>query len=281
MLDSPGKDVFEAYADLGTMKYADGTIVQAECFGEVHAFASDDGQADTAHLYDTTADLVTSYATWYKAWHGDSKMYATMPIPSFFNRAVGFDEVTASADGSDDVAQLYDAAFDDIYWSRPDHSRMEYGDGTIAEALNFRYMYGYSRNGSDTAILLDQTAGGTSYATHFYGYATGRGRQFTDGYGFYSFADGFDGILAVLGGHDDLVRLYDDPARVDHLVIPFPGDGDHDPAKAVFFNGQRLICVDDFLLLAAFTSEDDVDDEEVDPAYTDEVLLYGDWAEAP
>jgi len=149
-------------------------------------------------MYDASADLGTSWPTWYRAWHGDSRMYATTPTPLFFYRAVGFDEVTASASGSDDVAQLYDAALDDddTYWSLPDHSRMEYGDGTIAEALNFRYMYGYSRSGSDTATLHDETAGGTSYATHFYGYATGRGRLFTEGYRFYSCAEGFEEIRA-------------------------------------------------------------------------------------
>jgi hypothetical protein len=160
---------------------------------------------------------------------------------------------------------------------------MEFGgdDKTFVEALNFRSMLGYSRAGSDTATLYDETATGTSYATHFYGYLTGQGKLFTDGFGFYSRADGFEELRAALSGNDDLVRLYDDPTRVDHLIVPFPGDANHDPAKAKFWNDQRAVYVGDFLALAAFTSQDSVDDQEVDPAYHDEVFLYGNWAEAP
>jgi hypothetical protein len=156
---------------------------------------------------------------------------------------------------------------------------MEFGDGGFVEALNFRYMYGYSRNGSDTATLHDQTSGGTSYATRFYGYATW-GRLFADGYGFYSRTQGFDELRASLGGDDDLVLLYDDPTRVDHLIVPFSGDADHDPAKALWFNDRRKIYVDDFALLGAFTSQGSVDGQEVAPEYNDKVFLYGDWAEA-
>jgi hypothetical protein len=284
-VDSLGADVFEAHADVGTMRYGNGTIVRAERFGEVHAFASDDGRTDTAHLYDTTEDRETSFASWFKGRHGDSKMYTT--IPWFFNRAKGFDEVTASVQGGDDIAQLYDSTDADTYWSRPDHSKMKYGDGTFTEALNFRYMLGYAENGTDpdengldTATLYDETAAGTSYATHFCGYATW-GRLFADSYGFYSRTQDFDELHAVLGGEDDLVRLYDDPARVDHLMVTFPGDGDHDPCKARFSNDRRQIYIDDFLALAAFTCEQDVDECDVDEAYHDEVFLYGDWHESP
>ncbi|HUT92490.1 MAG TPA: SdrD B-like domain-containing protein, partial [Thermoguttaceae bacterium] len=72
--DSPGADTFEAYADRGTMSYANGQTVRADDFRWLFAYGSDDGQTDTAHLYDTTADLGTSYATWFKGFDGMAKL---------------------------------------------------------------------------------------------------------------------------------------------------------------------------------------------------------------
>jgi len=275
LFDSPGPDELETFADRATMSYADGTAVQADDFRWVLAYGSDDGQVDTARFHDTTADLETSYATWFKADNTISRMYCE---PVFYVHAKGFDGVMASAVGTDDTAKLFDSALDDVYWSRPDHSRMEYADGTYAEALDFRYVLSYSRNGSDTATFYDEMSGGTSYAARFV--ANADWAKLFDA-AFFSRTGGFTEVRVALGGDDDRAWLYDDPARVDHLVVPFPGDGDHDPAKAIFFNGQREIYVDDFLLLAVFTSEHYVDDESVDPAYSDEVFLYGYWGEAP
>ncbi|HUT92052.1 MAG TPA: Calx-beta domain-containing protein [Thermoguttaceae bacterium] len=274
LFDSPGADALVAYADRGTMTYADGTLVQADDFRWVLGYASDDGQADTAQFYDTTADLGISYAIWFKAENTISRMYSGLV---FYVQAGGFDGVTASAVGSDDTVKLFDSALDDAYWSRPDHSRMEYGNGAFAEALNFRYMYGYSRYGSDTATLYDETAGGTSYAARFAGYATWA--KLYHG-AFYSRTEGFAELRAAFTGGDDRVWLYDDPARVDHLVVPFPGDVDHAAAKAKFWNDHRAIYLDDFHTLTATTSEDFEDDKQIDPAYEDDVILSGDWADA-
>ncbi len=70
---------------------------------------------------------------------------------AFYLAALDFDRAGAAATGADDTARLFDSALDDVYWSRPDHSRMEYPDGTFVEALDFRYNYGYSRYGTDAA----------------------------------------------------------------------------------------------------------------------------------
>ncbi|HUT88211.1 MAG TPA: hypothetical protein VMY37_01830, partial [Thermoguttaceae bacterium] len=275
LYDSPGADALEAYADRGTMTYADGTVVQAENFRWVLGYASDDGQVDTAHFYDTTADLGASYATWFKADDGIARLYAD---PVFYVQARDFDGVSATAVGDDDTAKLFDSALDDAYWSRPDHSRMNYADGTFAEAFDFRYMYGYSRNGSDTATLYDETAGGTSYAARFAGYATW-GKIYHGA--FYSRTEGFAELRAAFTGGDDRVWLHDDPTRVDHVVVRFPGDVDHAAAKAKLWNDRRVIYIDDFHTLTATTSEEFEDDKEIDPANVDDVILDGNWADAP
>ena len=273
LFDSPGPDDLEAYADQATMSYPDGTTVRADDFRWVLGYASDDGQVDTARFYDTTADLGTSYATWFKAENTLSRMYAD---PVFYVQAKGFDGVTASAVGSDDTAKLYDSALDDVYWSRPDHSRMKYGDGAYAEALDFRYMLGYSREGSDTATLYDETAGGTSYAARFAGYATWA--KLYHG-AFYSRTEGFAELRAALGGNDDLAWLEDDPTRVDHLVVSQPNPFIAAP-QAKLWNDRRAIYIDYFHTLTATTSQDFVDDAHIHSAYEDDVILKGRWADA-
>jgi hypothetical protein len=150
---------------------------------------------------------------------------------------------------------------------------MTYEAGNTVQADNFRWMHGYSSEGGlDTAILHDQAVDGTPYATHFYGYDTWS-RLFSDGYGFFSRVLGFAEVHAALTDGDDRVRFYDDPARVDHLVVSPSGEAD-------FYNDSRRIDVDAFLYVWATTSQDNVDDEHVDPAYSDRVILDGNWAEA-
>jgi hypothetical protein len=272
LYDSAGADAFEAYADRGTMRYEDGPTIEAIGFRWLLAHASDDGEVDTAKLHDATADLGTSYATWLVADNHSAKMY---DAATFYIQAKNFDNMTAWAVAGDDTARLYDSALDDVYWSRPDHSRMDFAGGTFAEAIGFRYMYGYSRSGSDRATLYDETAGGTSYPTRFGAYATWA--KLYHG-AFYSRTEGFAELRAALGDDNDLAWVYDDPTRDDHLVVPFSGDADHDPAKAKFSNDRRAIYVGDFLTLTAITAEDD-DDADVDDAYVDQVLLDGNWGE--
>jgi len=275
LYDSSGADALEAYADQATMSYPDGTTVQADDFRWVLGYASDDGQVDTARFYDATVDLGTSYATWFKADDHIARLYAD---PVFYVQARDFDGVSATAVADDDTAKLYDSALDDAYWSRPDHSRMDYADGTFAEALDFRYMHGYSLHGTDTATLYDETSGGTSYAARFAGYPTWA--KLFSGATFYSRTEGFAELRAATGGGDDLAWVYDDPSRVDHLIVPFLGDLDHAAAKAKLSNAQRAIYIDDFHTLTATTSQNFVDDKDVDPAYEDDVILDGNWAEA-
>ncbi|MBL7134509.1 MAG: hypothetical protein ISS78_10460 [Phycisphaerae bacterium] len=239
----------------------------------VLGYGSDDSQVDTAEFYDTTADLGTSYATQFNAENGYSELYEGTV---FYVNAADFDQVSAAAVGDDDTAKLYDSALDDVYWSRPDHSRMEYADGTYVEALDFRYALAYSENGGDdTATLYDETAGSTSYAARFWGYATWS--KLYSGTSFYSKTEGFAEVRAALRGDDDLAWVYDDPTRVDHLVVPFPGPA---AAKAQLWNDQRAIYIDDFYELTATTSQSFVDDKDIDPAYEDDVILVGDCAEA-
>jgi hypothetical protein len=271
LYDATGPDAFEAYADQGTMTYADGRTIEANDFRWVCAYGSDDGETDAAQLHDTTADLGTSYATWFKANDSLAKMYAGL---DFYVQVKRFDNITASAEGGDDTAKLWDSALDDVYSSRPDHSRMEYGDGTFVEALDFRYLYAYSRQGSDTATFHDETAGGTSYATRFQGRPTWAKLYTAE---LFSRTEGFAELRASLGGDDDLVYLFDDPARDDHLLVPFAGDADHDPAKAKFSSDRREIYIDDFALLYASTSQELNDEADIAPAHADEVILSGNW----
>ena len=51
-------------------------------------------------------------------------------------------------------------------------------------------------------------------------------------------------------------------------------------AKAKLWNVRRSIYIDDFHTLTATTSEDLIDDKDVDAAYTDVVVLEGNWADA-
>ena len=274
LYDSAGANALVAHSDRAMMTYEDGGAVEADHFRYVHAYASDDGRIDTALLHDTTADLGTSHATWLIGEVGASKMYDTGR--GFFNRAKGFDRVIASATGADDVAQLYDSALDDVYSSRPDWSKMDFGAGTSIQLVDFRYVHAYSRAGGfDTATLSDETSSGTSYASSFFGEAASS-KLYSDA--FFSRAVEFEELRAALGGGDDQVRLYDDPARADHLQVPFPGDAGHAPAKARFHNENRVIYIDDFDWLWATTAGNLQDDEEVDPAYTDDVFLRGNWA---
>ena len=273
LFDSSGPDVVDAYADQATMSYADGTTVRADDFRWVLAYGSDDGQADTARFYDTTADLGTSYPTWFKAQETISRMYSE---PVFYVQAKGFDAVTASAQGDDDTAKLFDSALEDVYRSWSDCGRMEYAEGAIAEAVNFRYLLSYSRSGSDTATFYDETLGGTSHAARFV--ANADWAKLFSGT-FFSRTEGFAEVQAATSD-DDLVWLEADPTRVDHLLVPFPGDGDHAAAKAKLWTDRRSIYIDDFHTLTATTSEDSVDEKDVDPTYLD-VILEGHWIEAP
>jgi len=275
LFDSSGPDAVDAYADQATMRYADGTTVEADDFRWVLACGSDDGQTDTARLYDTTADLATSYAAWFKAENTLSRMYSE---PVFYVQAKGFDAVTASAEGGDDTAKLFDSALDDVYRSWSDRGRMEYADGRYAEALDFRYLLGYSRAGSDRAIFHDETSGGTSHAARFV--ANADWAKLFSGT-FFSRTEGFAEVRAATSGDDDLAWLHDDPARVDHLVAPFPGNPGHNAAKASLSNDRRAIYIDDFHTLTASTCQSFVDDQEIDSAYEDDVILDGDWANAP
>jgi hypothetical protein len=97
----------------------------------------------------------------------------------------------------------------------------------------------------------------------------------------FSRTEGFAELRAGLHGNDDLAYLFDDPARDDHLIVPFPGDANHDPCKAKFWNDHRAICLDDFLALTAITSEHGDDDKDIHEDYLDQVFFYGDWSEAP
>jgi len=275
LFDSSGPDVFAAYADQATMRYPDGTTVEADDFRWMLAYGSSDGQVDTARFYDTTADLGASYATWFKAENDISRMYRE---PVFYVQARQFDQVSATAVGGDDTAKLFDSALDDVYWSRPNQSRMEYADGAYAEAVDFRYVLSYSRDGTDTATFYDQTLSGTSYAARLV--ASADWAKLFHG-AFYSRTEGFTTVRAALGGDDDLAWLHDDPTRVDHLLAPFPGDAGHAAAKAKLWTDRRAIYLDDFHTLTATTSENSVDEKDVDSAYVDDVILEGNWADSP
>jgi len=273
LFDSSGPNALEAYADQATMSYPDGTTVQADDFRWVLAYGSADGQVDTAQFYDTTADLGTSYATWFKADDDIARLYHE---PVFYVQVRDFDGVSATAVDSNDSAKLFDSALDDIYWSRPNHSRMEYADGTYAEALDFRNVRSYSDYGSDTATFYDETAGGTSYAARFV--ANADWAKLFHG-AFFSRTEGFAEVRAATSD-DDLVWLEADSTRVDHLLVTFPGDAGHAAAKAKRWTDQRAIYLDDFHTLTATTSEDFVDEKDVDSEYVDDVILEGNWADA-
>jgi hypothetical protein len=105
------------------------------------------------------------------------------------------------------------------------------------------------------------------------------GKFFTEG--FYSRTEGFAELRAAFRGNDDLAWVFDDPTRDDHLVVPFPGDAGHAASKAKLFNDRRQIYIDDFLTLTAITTEDGDDDKDIEDEYVDQVILEGNWAEAP
>ena len=280
--DSPGPDVLDAYADRAVMTYGDGTTVQADDFRWRHAYASSDA-VDTANLYDTAADGLTSYETTFDARVLADGRHSSRMFPAgyaFFNRVLCF-EVTRAVckPGGSDVAMIYDSPGPDAFEGYADRGMMTYEDGTVVEAHDFRYLHAVARyGGSDTATLYDQTTTGTSYATAFRGYATSS-LLYTGHNSGVVRAWRFDQTRAVLGGADDGVKLYDDADRVDHLLVPFGGDAGHAPAKAKFSNDRRQLYIDDFAWLWATTSEDFEDEADIDPAYADQVILDGHWVE--
>jgi hypothetical protein len=207
LYDSAGADAFEAYADRGTMSYADGRTVEAAGFRWLLAYASDDGHCDTARLQDTTADLGISYATWFKAYEDTGKMY---DVSGFYNRVRGFDEVIASAVGDDDTARLYDSPGADEFEAHADRGTMSYADGRTVEAAGFRWLLAYASDDGhgDTARLQDTTADlATSYATWFKA-DHHRGKMY-DVSAFYSQVRDFDEVVAFAVGDDDTAKLYD------------------------------------------------------------------------
>lgn len=145
------------------------------------------------------------------------------------------------------------------------------------EQIDFRYVLSYSRFGSDTATLYDETADVTSYGARFVANADWA-KLFCGA--FYSRTEGFTVVRAATSGGDDLAWLYDDPERVDRLVVPST-IASLTPCKAELRNDHRTIYVDDFHTLTASTSQDFVDDQDVEAAYVDDVILEGRWADAP
>ena len=279
--DSALSDTYEAYIDRATMTYEDGTVVRADNYRYTHG-DSRNGGFDTATLYDTTADGQTSYTTEFTAKvlpNGRHRRWSTCDYGTYLG-AMDFDYTRAvSTPGQSDVAQLHDSALSDEYQAYFDHVMMTYEDGTVVQAENYRYTHAYSRNGGfDTATLFDQTIGGTSYVTEFHGDATSS-RLFTAGNGFFTRTVEFEKVRAALSDSDDRAYLFDDPALVDHLVVPFDGDFYNAPAKAKFFNSNRTIFIDGFLWLQAYTSQDFEDDKQIAPAYAAEVILLGNWAD--
>ena len=283
LYDSPGPDVFDAYARSAVMTYGDGKTVEVHAFRWIHAYASP-GAIDTSNLYDTTADGPTSYHSTFDArvaadGRHCSRMFAG-GVGAFYNRVLCFELTRAVCEpGGNDVAVLYDSSGADVFEAYADRGMLTYADGAVVEAQNFRYLHAVARNGGlDTATLHDRTTTGTGYATTLLGYAnssllyTGYHRGLVRAWD-------FDQTRVALSGGDDGVRLYDDPARVDRLVVPFLGDGSHAAAKAKFSNDRRQLYIDDFASLWATTSEDHEDEAEIDAAYADEVILDGDWVE--
>ena len=272
LYDSPGDDIFDAHADRATMSYEDGRSVEANGFPQVHGLATNDG-TDTATLFGLagSSDRFRSRPT-------DARMSGN----DYYNRAKFFERVVASASDSTDKAALYDSPGADNFEAYSDRGTMTHEDGTVVEANDFSQLHAFAiYGGDDTATLYDTTADlATSYPTWLKG-GYGESKLYNGPAGFFNRAVGFEEVRAALRGGDDRARLYDDPARADHLVVPFLGDVDYDPCKAKLHNDQRAIYLDDFLTLYAYTSQDFVDDEDVDPAYQDQVICDGNWADAP
>lgn len=126
--DSLGAEVFEAYPDHGTMTYEDGTFARAEDFRWLYAFASDDGQTDTAILHDLSGsdDL-------FQSWSTEAKMTGD----GVFNRAKGFDEVVAGASDVTDVAKLNESPGTDVFEAYFDRATMTYEGGPVVHADDF------------------------------------------------------------------------------------------------------------------------------------------------
>ncbi|NQT12422.1 MAG: hypothetical protein HQ582_06730 [Planctomycetes bacterium] len=279
--DSALSDTYEAYIDRATMTYEDGTVVRADNYRYTHG-DSRNGGFDAATLYDTTADGQTSYTTKFTSKvlpNGRHRRWSTCDYGVYLG-AMDFDNTRAvSTPGQSDVAIFYDSDQPDAFEAYVDRATMNYGGGKVVVAEDYRYTHAYSGNGGfDTATLYDQTVGGTSYATEFRCDATSS-KLFTAGYGFFTRAVQFDELRAVLGGGNDQAFLFDDPALVDHLLVPFDGDFYDPPAKAKFFNSNRTIFIDDFFTLWAYTSQDFVDDKVIDPGYSGEVTLQGNWTD--
>jgi len=207
LTDSPGDDTFVATPEFGTLVDETGRYrVRVEQFAGVHCFATQGG-VDKADLFDSS-DADTFHAT---------PEAAALFGPGFYNRAVSFEEVTATANaGGDDVAKLYDSPNNDTFeFDGETNTGTMDGmvDGQVYknQAVGFPQVlaYSYEAGELDNAIFRDSPGDDEFVAAPSYGRMSG------DGFSAEAFA--FTRIVGISeAGGVDQAQLDDSPEN-DYL----------------------------------------------------------------
>src|SRR5262249_24795602 len=132
---------------------------------------------------------------------------ATLAGGGYTVSVVGFKAVRATAGSSQDVANLYDSAGDDLYAGTPESSTLQSAQqGGAASyfnvALGFGHVYATSTTGNDVATLFD-SAGSDSFVGS-------RAFSYLSGASYFNQVSNFFKVTAIAGkGGSDTATLLD------------------------------------------------------------------------
>src|SRR5262249_28765461 len=174
---------------------------------------------------------------------------ATLSGGGYVVSVAGFKAVRATAGGSQDVANLYDSAGDDLYAGTPDSSTLQSAQqGGAASYFNvaagFGHVYATSSTGNDLATLFDSAGSDNFVGSRAFSYLTGASyvNQVTN----------FFKVLALGGkGGSDTATLLDS-AQND----VFEGTG----ASGVVFGSDYVVEADAFAAVTAVAGSGGSDD---------------------
>ncbi len=155
LYDSTGNDTFSATPTTATMDRPAADSV-ATGFDEVYATATTDaGGGDAATLLGSAG---VDYFIGREAYG-----YLQAADSSYYNRASGFDFVTATGVSSNDTAWLYDSALGDLFTANPTTATFDYGNNSSVEitATSFDQVHAdFAQGVADSDVLNLLGAGG-------------------------------------------------------------------------------------------------------------------------
>ena len=264
--DSPGNDVYYAYAEYGTTNepssgmYGSGFSNSATGFGTNVGYATNGG-SDTDYFYDSTGnDVYYAYADYNNTGKPSSGMYGSYgTFGAYSDSANGFaTNIGYSQNGGSDTAYLFDSPGNDVYYAYAAYgttgkpSSGMYGSyGTFGaysdSASGFATNIGYSQNGgSDTAYFIDSTNTATYYAYADYSSVKLSAGMYGsyDGASYANSANGFDINVgsATNSLHNDTAYLFDSTGNDTYYAYTnYNGSGSVAGMYGSFNNGVSTV----------------------------------------